>query len=76
MPRDCPICGLANPDSTAACDCGYSFDAGTGGRVQVNAAARRNMLIAGCLVTTITLAVLAAVAIKWAEGMLLSGLAR
>jgi hypothetical protein len=25
MPRDCPVCGLVNPDTAPACDCGYNF---------------------------------------------------
>ena len=64
MPRDCPVCGLVNPDTAPACDCGYSFlHAGTVGRVQLAAVARRNMLVggflclAGLLVTLLTLAV-------------------
>src|SRR5262249_22982189 len=62
MPRDCPVCGLVNPDTAPACDCGYSFAyAGTVGRVQLGAAARRNMVVgglvclAGLVVTLLTL---------------------
>ena len=25
MPKDCPICGLANPQGAERCDCGYDF---------------------------------------------------
>ena len=50
MPRDCPICGLVNPDSAPACDCGYSFAyAATVGRVQRSAAAQRNMVVGGLI---------------------------
>lgn len=48
MAKDCPVCGLVNPDTAPTCDCGYSFAyAGTVGRLQLGAAARRNMVIGG-----------------------------
>lgn len=48
MPRDCPICGLVNPDTAPSCDCGYSFTyAKTVGRLQLGAAARYNMVVGG-----------------------------
>ena len=27
----CPVCGLVNPGSARVCDCGFDFDALTGG---------------------------------------------
>ena len=63
MPRDCPVCGLVNPDTAPACDCGYSFaHAGTVGRIQLAAAAHRKMVgggfvcFAGFVFTLLTLA--------------------
>jgi hypothetical protein len=48
MPRDCPVCGLVSPDEARSCDCGYSFAyAGSVGRLQLGAAARRNMVVGG-----------------------------
>jgi hypothetical protein len=62
MPQDCPLCGLVCPDTAQACDCGYSFaEANSVGRLQLNAAARANMLtgglicLAGVLVTALGL---------------------
>lgn len=50
MPRDCPICGLVNPDTAPACDCGYSFaHASTVGRIQLAAVGQRNMVVGGLL---------------------------
>lgn len=64
MPRDCPVCGLVNPDTAPSCDCGFNFAyANTVGRVQLGGAARRNMTVGGlvCFVglalTLLTLAV-------------------
>jgi hypothetical protein len=28
MPRDCPHCGLVNPDESRQCDCGFDFHGG------------------------------------------------
>ena len=28
MPRDCPLCGLVNPDTSPYCDCGFNFGSG------------------------------------------------
>lgn len=28
MPRDCPLCGLVNPDTSPLCDCGFNFESG------------------------------------------------
>jgi hypothetical protein len=64
MPRDCPVCGLVNPDTAPACDCGFSFAyASTVGRVQLGSAARRNMAVGGLICfagLTLTLLTLAA----------------
>jgi hypothetical protein len=56
------LCGLVNPDAALSCDCGYSFaHARTVGRIQLGAAARRNMVIgalvcfAGLALTLLTL---------------------
>src|SRR5262245_14800400 len=46
MPKNCPVCGLVNPDNAHACDCGFSFQyPGTVGRLQLSAAGRRNKLL-------------------------------
>jgi hypothetical protein len=57
------LCGLVCPDSADACDCGYSFAfAHTVGRIQLSAAARRNMVVGalvcftGLSITALTLA--------------------
>lgn len=62
------MCETVSPDSTETCECGYSFvQAGTVGRVQLGAAARRNMvvggliLVAGLAVTLLTMAASSAI---------------
>jgi hypothetical protein len=32
LAKECPTCGLINPDATPVCDCGFDFEARTGGK--------------------------------------------
>jgi hypothetical protein len=46
-PRECPICGLVNPDTAGTCDCGYNFAHPLSARrPRLSPAARR--LLTGC----------------------------
>jgi hypothetical protein len=50
MPRDCPMCGLVNPDTSRLCDCGYDFYGGSEALRQVNVAGRGGMVIGVLLI--------------------------
>jgi hypothetical protein len=50
MPRDCPVCGLVNPDTSPRCDCGFNFEGGSQALKEANAG--------GCLLAIVGLFVL------------------
>jgi hypothetical protein len=37
MVRDCPVCGLVNPATSARCDCGFNFEGGPQALKEANA---------------------------------------
>lgn len=49
MARDCPVCGLVNPDTSAKCDCGFNFEGGPEALKEANVAGRGKMILGGFL---------------------------
>jgi hypothetical protein len=45
MPRDCPICGLVNPDTSPLCDCGFNFEGGSQALKEANAGGSLLMVV-------------------------------
>ena len=45
MPRDCPVCGLVNPDTSPRCDCGFNFEGGAQALKEANAGGSLLMVI-------------------------------
>jgi hypothetical protein len=50
MPRDCPHCGLVNPDESRKCDCGFDFHGGPQALREVYKIGQGNMIAGGCMV--------------------------
>jgi hypothetical protein len=49
MVRDCPACGLVNPDTAPRCDCGFNFEGGPQALKEANAGGRL-LMVAGLIV--------------------------
>ncbi len=62
MPRDCPVCGLVNPDTSPRCDCGFNFEGGPGALKEANVGGRLLMVVglivflSGAALTALTIA--------------------